>query len=151
MKFLRKEKGFTLIELLVVVAIVGILVTIILNSLNSAKDKALITRYKSQLQQFRTDAEIYNIEENSYDNVCFGNQSPFGRFRSDFFANYGGGANFRFFGCKDLVNDYVVLISLTNIENGYHALCIDARQSDVVEIFSPDDPRPNIWSNTHCR
>lgn len=54
MKFFykKREKGFTLIELLVVVAIIGLLSTIVLSSLNSARTKAKYAAVKVQLNQF---------------------------------------------------------------------------------------------------
>lgn len=65
------KKGFTLIELLVVIAIIGILSSVVLASLNSARNKGSDAAVKSQLSSVRAEAEIsYDDNGYSYDNVC---------------------------------------------------------------------------------
>ncbi|MEK7120169.1 MAG: type II secretion system protein [Patescibacteria group bacterium] len=63
---MKKNKGFTLIELLVVIAIIGLLSTIVLVSLNSARNKAKDVRIKADLAQVRSLAELNADTSNTY-------------------------------------------------------------------------------------
>ncbi len=66
-----KNKGFTLIELLVVIAIIGILSSVVLASLNTARDKGEDAAIKANLTNIRAQAElVYDDSSRSYDTVC---------------------------------------------------------------------------------
>ena len=70
------KKGFTLIELLVVVAIIGILASVVLASLNSARNKGKDAAVKSQLSSMRGQAEIfYSSATPTYSGVCAATQA----------------------------------------------------------------------------
>jgi len=64
------KRGFTLIELLVVIAIIGILASVVLASLNSARDKGTDAANKSNLNNIRAQAEIVYDNDGDYDGVC---------------------------------------------------------------------------------
>ena len=65
------KRGFTLIELLVVIAIIGILASVVLASLNTARDKGSDAAIKSNLNNIRAQAElVYDGTNGSYTTVC---------------------------------------------------------------------------------
>ena len=64
------NRGFTLIELLVVVAIIGILSSVVLASLNTARNKGTDASIKANLSGARAEAEIFYDTAVSYDGVC---------------------------------------------------------------------------------
>ncbi len=53
------QGGFTLIELLVVIAIIGILSSVVLASLSTARNKGADAKIQSQLQSMRAQAELF--------------------------------------------------------------------------------------------
>jgi len=55
----RSQRGFTLIELLVVIAIIGILASIVLASLNSARQKGRDAKRISDVKQLQLALELY--------------------------------------------------------------------------------------------
>jgi prepilin-type N-terminal cleavage/methylation domain-containing protein len=61
-------KGFTLIELLVVVAIISLLSSVVLASLNSARAKARDVKRLAELKQVQTALEFYFDDNGVYPN-----------------------------------------------------------------------------------
>ena len=60
-----------MIELLVVVAIIGILASVVLASLNTARAKGADAAVKANLANMRAQAElVYDSNSNSYETVC---------------------------------------------------------------------------------
>ena len=74
------KKGFTLIELLVVVAIIGILASVVLASLNTARGKGADAAVKANLANLRAQAEIF------YDDTAGGNGTYTGLCTNSTFA-----------------------------------------------------------------
>lgn len=65
----RTSRGFTLIELLVVVAIIGILSSVVMTSLASARLKAKDAAIVSSLRQFTKLLELNHLETKTYGNL----------------------------------------------------------------------------------
>ena len=66
MRLGKNRRGFTLIELLVVIAIIGLLATIVLVSLNTARQKARDARRVSDLRQISIALEMYYDSQTYY-------------------------------------------------------------------------------------
>lgn len=60
----KEQQGFTLIELLVVIAIIGILSSVVLASLNTAREKANQASVQSNIKTIQVQAELY-YDDNS--------------------------------------------------------------------------------------
>lgn len=72
MHALRGQRGFTLIELLVVIAIIGMLSSIVLASMNSARDKGRDAAIKAGVRQLATAMELNYSTYGSYTNLQSG-------------------------------------------------------------------------------
>lgn len=60
------NKGFTLIELLVVIAIIGLLASIVLASLSTARSKAGDAALIEDVKSFKTALELYYTDNGGY-------------------------------------------------------------------------------------
>ncbi len=63
---INNKKGFTLIELLVVIAIIGILSSVVLANLNTARSKARDARRISDIRQIQTGLALYYDKHGQY-------------------------------------------------------------------------------------
>jgi prepilin-type N-terminal cleavage/methylation domain-containing protein/prepilin-type processing-associated H-X9-DG protein len=82
----RRARGFTLVELLVVIGIIAVLISLLLPSLNAAREQARTAKCLSNLQQLGLAAVTYTSANKGYivpADVFYGNGDPHGRTWTD--------------------------------------------------------------------
>jgi general secretion pathway protein G len=65
-KMRRSQGGFTLIELMVVILIIGLLATIVVQSLKGATDKAKRVKAEADISEIKTALDRYYLDVGSY-------------------------------------------------------------------------------------
>ncbi len=68
----KNQRGFTLIELLVVIAIIGLLASVVLLALNSARSKSRDAKRAADIRQIMTALELYFNDCGSYPSSAVG-------------------------------------------------------------------------------
>jgi prepilin-type N-terminal cleavage/methylation domain-containing protein len=129
------KRGFTLMELLVVIAIIGILASVVLASLNSARNKGADAAIKSNLNNARSQAELY-YDNNSgdYTTVC-SNTSPQGVVLQVAGADSANGA--AAVSCDGDTNEWAISSPL--VTSGFY--CVDYKGNATTTVAS-------AWNNT---
>jgi len=115
------RRGFTLIELLVVIAIIGILSSVVLASLNTARQKGADAAIKSNIDNARAQAELFYDKQspNSYTNVCNDGTDGIKNMYDGATQNAGSGNAF----CNS--NDTEWVLSAKLKADNTHAFCVD--------------------------
>lgn len=155
-KDMQKQKAFTLIELLIVIAIIGILASIVLVSLSSARNKARDARLKEEVRNFSlllheeyADTGSYAALQKAW-NTC---GSFTGSYATDaqticndiltFYSS--GGNNFYTGNNSSLATKFSVMTRMTSNTSNY--FCIG---SSGATYEGPVDPGTGSWTGSGC-
>ncbi len=73
---MKWSSGFTLMELLIVIAIIGILVAVVLGSLNDARQGGIDAKIVAEMDALQKRASIEESSQYTFDVVCGSNGVP---------------------------------------------------------------------------
>jgi general secretion pathway protein G len=141
------SKGFTLIELLVVIAIIGLLSTLAVVALNSARQRSRDAKRVSDIRQIQTALELGFSESNNYPTET---ATILGDANNDVLCNNGGVATFQAdtTGCTTI---YMGLVPTNPTPNGASYTYTSASNSGTYSItFSLEGATGQLGAGANC-
>jgi prepilin-type N-terminal cleavage/methylation domain-containing protein len=142
-----QSKGFTLIELLVVIAIIGLLSTLAVVALNSARQRSRDAKRVSDIRQIQTALELAFSESNNYPGE---GPTTLGLASDDVLCNNGGAASFQgdTTGCTTI---YMGLVPTNPTPNGAAYVYTSASNSGTYSItFTLEGATGQLGAGTNC-
>ncbi len=141
MKTNSKKGGFTLIELLVVIAIIGILSSIVLASLSTARNKGKQASAIGSMTSMRSQAELTNSNGTYMTSLCTDTSTGLGNLKA---AAQAQGASVT---CAENsgLTAWAAYADMTSIGGTY--FCVDSKGNATTTASSPST---NVTTNYYC-
>lgn len=120
------KRGFTIIEVLVVVAIIAVLASIVIISIDTYKSRSINANIQATLGQIRSESVLYQQTNGSFDGLCNAS-SPYRIVEQRSEACFQAGLNLGESSCVcyDEPNMWVIAVPLRNSDAGA-AWCVDS-------------------------